>query len=64
MPINKKSLWFRGLVIFIAGYIINTAFVYWEIGGVLRELSRITVLGGLLLLIIGAIVKMVKAIRK
>ncbi|MFH1715350.1 MAG: hypothetical protein ABH857_04055 [Elusimicrobiota bacterium] len=64
MPISKKALWFRGLIIFGSGLAVNTAFVAWNIGGVLRELSRITVLVGLFMLIIGGIIKIVKAIKR
>jgi hypothetical protein len=56
-PKPKKSLLRAGLITFAVGFVVNAAFMLIGIGGLLRELSRLTALIGILLIIIGLIQK-------
>jgi hypothetical protein len=47
------TLWQIGLIIFIASGVINTVLMNLEIGGILRELTRLSVLVGLVLFAVG-----------
>jgi hypothetical protein len=42
----KKTLLRTGLITFAVGFLVNAAFMLIGIGGLLRELSRLTVLSG------------------
>lgn len=55
---SKKSLLFIGGITLAAGFLLNMAFVTLHIGGIVRELSRLTVLVGLILVIAGVIKKL------
>ena len=50
---TKRPLWKMGLIVFLAGGLINTIFLHVAIGGILRELARLSVLVGLGMLIAG-----------
>ncbi len=52
---NKTQLWQVGLIIFILVGLINSVLIRAGIGGILRELVRLTVLAGLILFAIGLI---------
>lgn len=47
------TLWQIGLLIFILGGLVNTILMKAGIGGPLRELSRLSILVGLVILILG-----------
>ena len=49
------TLWQIGLLIFILGGVINAVLVHFDIGGVPRELTRLFILSGLVLLVAGLI---------
>jgi len=51
------KLWQKGLIIFIVGGVINTILIQAEIGGILRELARLSVIVGLGVLVFGLIKK-------
>lgn len=52
---NKMSLWQIGLIVFIVGLLTNTVFMSVGIGGLLRELSRLSVFVGLGIFVIGLV---------
>lgn len=54
---SKKTLLFRGLKIFAIGFVLNMVFMRLGIGGLLRELSRLTTIVGLVMSIVGLFVK-------
>ena len=47
------TLWQIGLVIFIAAGAINAVLINLQIGGLPRELARLSILTGLVILIVG-----------
>lgn len=47
------KLWQKGLIVFIIGLVLNTILMNLGVGGLLRELTRLTAIVGLILLIIG-----------
>ena len=49
------KLWQKGLIVIILGGLLNTVFMRAGIGGILRELSRLSVFVGLAILLIGLI---------
>ena len=49
------TLWQIGLVIFLAAGAANALFINLSLGGLPRELARISVLVGLVLLVVGLI---------
>ena len=51
----RMKLWQIGLLVFIVGGLINTVLMNAGIGGLLRELARLSVLVGLVLLAVGLI---------
>jgi len=56
MTENKRmKLWQKGLIVIILGGLLNTVFMRAGIGGILRELSRLSVFVGLAILLIGLI---------
>ncbi len=52
---NKPQLWQIGLIVFILGGLINSVLIRAGVGGILRELMRLSVLAGLVLFVIGLI---------
>ena len=54
---KNKPLWQIGLALFILGGLLNTVLIKAGIGGIPRELSRFSVLAGVVLLIIALIKK-------
>jgi hypothetical protein len=63
-PKPKKSLLRTGLITFAVGFVVNAAFMLIGIGGLLRELSRLTALVGVVLIIIGLIQKALLKFKK
>jgi len=57
-PKPKKSLLHKGVNIFLIGFIVLAVFVAVGIGGILRELARLSVIVGLVIIIVGAIKKL------
>lgn len=47
------NLWQIGLIVFILGGLANTLLMHSGIGGILRELTRFSILAGLVLFLIG-----------
>lgn len=58
----KKSLLQKGMILFSVGFGLNLAFIAVGIGGLLRELSRLSVLIGLLLIVIGLVQKVISGL--
>ena len=53
----KKNYVLRiGILCFFGGWVLNTILVALSIGGLIRELARLSVVVGLLMLIIGGII--------
>ncbi len=52
---DKLKLWQIGLVVFILGGLVNAIFIHAGIGGLLREIARLTILAGLGILILGIV---------
>ena len=61
---TKTGLLKKGALLFIICFVINAIFVVFGIGGLVRELSRLGALIGLLLVIIGFIIWLVSLFRK
>ena len=57
-PKPKKSLLKKGVMVFVVGFLLNMAFILANIGGVVRELSRLAVIVGVVMIVIGAIAKL------
>ena len=57
---NKKSLQAKGLIVFISGFFAVMIFMTVGIGGLLREIARLTVLLGIVLIVIGLAAKAFK----
>lgn len=56
MTENKSmKLWQKGLLVIVLGGLLNTVFMKAGIGGLLRELSRLSVFVGLAILIVGLV---------
>ena len=54
MTENKQmKLWKKGLIVFIIGLFLNTVFMNLGFGGILHELTRLTTIIGLILLVLG-----------
>jgi hypothetical protein len=53
----KKSLLKKGVIVLLVGFIVNVVFMLAGIGGILRELSRLAVIVGFIMIIVGAIRK-------
>jgi hypothetical protein len=49
------KLWQFGLLIFILSGALNAVFINFDIGGLPRELARLSVLVGLVILVVGVI---------
>ena len=47
------TLWQIGLLVFILGGLMNTVLMKASVGGLPRELSRLSVLVGLVILVVG-----------
>jgi hypothetical protein len=47
----------NGLKIFAIGFVLNIAFMLLGVGGLLRELSRLTTLVGLVMVFVGFFIK-------
>lgn len=53
---NKKTRFFKlGLVFFPIGLVLNIVFIKFDVHGIIRELSRLSVLAGFFLMIFGGI---------
>jgi len=63
-PKAKKSLLRKGVILFLVSFVINAVFVAMGIGGILRELARLGVIVGFILIVVGAIMKVVAKIKK
>jgi len=50
---QKKSILKKGVIVFIAGFAVNLTFIFSNIGGILRELSRLAVIVGLVMIVLG-----------
>jgi len=59
-PKPKKSLLKKGVTVFATGFLLNCVFILAGIGGILRELSRLAVIVGLVMIVIGVIKKLSK----
>jgi hypothetical protein len=46
-------LWKIGLIVFIAAGVVNAVLINLDIGGLIRELARLSILTGLVLLVVG-----------
>jgi hypothetical protein len=57
---KKTSLFKIGTILFPAGLVLNILFMKLQVHGILRELSRLSVLVGFLLLIFGGIYQLFK----
>jgi hypothetical protein len=58
-PPDKKTSFFRiGLVLFPIGLVLNTIFLRMQVGGLLRELSRLATLVGFFLIVFGGIYRL------
>ena len=55
------TLWQIGLIIFIAGGVLNAILINLEVGGLFRELTRLLILSGLVIFVIGLITRKKKA---
>ena len=55
----KKSLLKKGVIIFVVGFLVNVIFVMFGIGGIVRELARLAVIVGVVLIIIGVVKKLI-----
>ena len=53
----KKSLIFKGSMTVLIGFLVNTAFMLIGIGGLLREATRLSVIVGVVLIVIGILRK-------
>ena len=49
------TLWQIGLLVFILAGVVNAFLVHYSIGGPFRELARLSILSGLVLLVAGLI---------
>ena len=47
------TLWKIGLFIFVLAGLINSVLVHYDVGGPFRELTRLSVLSGLVIFIVG-----------
>lgn len=54
-PSQRPSLLRAGLICFLIGLLLNTLFMKLGVGGILRELSRLTTLIGMLMMVFGGI---------
>jgi len=54
---QPKPLLTKGIILFVCGLLINLVFQVIGIGGLLRELSRLMVIIGIALAVIGLLVK-------
>ncbi len=61
-PKLKKSLLKKGLIVFILGFIVNTALMLIGVGGIVRELARLAVIVGIVMIIFGMVKKIFKKI--
>ena len=52
-PKKHKTLLPLGLILLVGGFAINTTFVFFEVHGLVRELTRLTTIVGLLLTLAG-----------
>ena len=57
---NKAALLKTGLIIFPVGLVLNIVFMKFQIHGIMRELSRLSVLVGFLLILFGGIYRLFK----
>lgn len=57
---KKRTLLFNGFITFGIALMLNSILVALSIGGLVRELARLTVLIGFLMIFIGLIIKVVK----
>ena len=53
----KRPLFLKGLIVFGIGFLANAVFLLLSIGGLLRELSRLMVIIGMALAVIGLFIK-------
>lgn len=51
----QMTLWQIGLLVFILAGVVNAFLVHYSIGGPFRELARLSILSGLVLLVAGLI---------
>jgi len=56
-PKPKKSLLKKGVMVFVVGFAVNLTFILTNIGGILRELSRLAVFVGMVMMVIGLVRK-------
>lgn len=49
------KLWKKGLIVIVAGIVINTLLMNLGVGGIIRDLVRLSVLVGLGMLLIGLV---------
>jgi hypothetical protein len=47
------KLWQIGLILFIAGGIVNAVLINLEIGGLIRELARLLILSHIVIFVVG-----------
>ena len=60
----KKSLQVKGLITLGIGFLFNAVFVVLGVGGLLRELSRLATLIGLIMIIVGLVGKLFSKPKK
>jgi len=53
----NRPLFLKGLIVFGIGFLANAVFLLLSIGGLLRELSRLMVIIGMALAVIGLFIK-------
>jgi len=51
------TLWKKGLIVLVVGIVLNSILVSLGVGGLLRELTRLISLVGIVVTVIGLIVK-------
>lgn len=60
-PVSKKSSFPKiGAICFLIGLFINIVFMKLNVGGIMRELSRLAILVGLFLMVFGGIYNLFK----
>ena len=62
---KKKTQFFRiGLILFAVGLVVNSIFLRMQVGGLLRELSRLATLVGFFLIVFGGIYRLVQRLKR
>lgn len=60
---KKKTLLPLGLILLFGGFVVNTTFMLVGIHGYLRELSRLTTIVGLMVVLVGLVQVTINFIR-